>query len=202
MYRKFFKRAIDLVVSLMAIILLSPILLLVAFLVKTKLGSPILFKQERPGLNEKKFTMYKFRTMTNEKDKNGVLLSNEDRLTGFGRFLRSTSLDELPELINVIKGEMSLVGPNRYFVEYLSLYNKEQARRHNVKPGITGWAQINGRNAVSWNEKFDYDNWYVDNYNLFIDIKIIIVTLKKVFVREGIQYNSNGDTNKFKGNKI
>ncbi|WP_339251809.1 sugar transferase [Sporosarcina sp. FSL W8-0480] len=202
MYRKFFKRAIDLVVSLMAIILLSPILLLVAFLVKTKLGSPILFKQERPGLNEKKFTMYKFRTMTNEKDKNGVLLSNEDRLTGFGRFLRSTSLDELPELINVIKGEMSLVGPRPLLVEYLSLYNKEQARRHNVKPGITGWAQINGRNAVSWNEKFDYDNWYVDNYNLFIDIKIIIVTLKKVFVREGIQYNSNGDTNKFKGNKI
>jgi len=172
----------------------------IALFVKLKLGSPIFFQQSRPGLNGKFFDMLKFRTMTNERDKNGILLSDEARLTEFGKFLRSTSLDELPGLWNVLKGDMSLVGPRPLLVEYLPLYSTQQARRHEIKPGVTGWAQVNGRNAISWDEKFDLDIWYVDNQSIWLDVKILWLTVKKVITRDGINQNGQATAEYFKGN--
>ncbi len=202
MYRKFVKRPMDIILSILSIVVLSPILLIVAILVRTKLGSPIIFKQERPGFNEKIFTMYKFRTMTNKKDKNGELLPDSIRLTKFGRMLRSTSLDELPELFNILKGEMSIIGPRPLLVQYLPLYNEKQKRRHNVRPGLSGLAQISGRNAISWEAKFDLDVKYVDSVSFIDDLKIIFLTIKKVFVREGISSDTSVTMEPFRGSKV
>jgi len=193
------KRLFDLISSFVGLLFLLPIMVLIVLLVRLKIGSPIFFKQGRPGLNEEIFNMAKFRTMTNEYDKNGNLLSDETRLTKFGKFLRSTSLDELPSLWSVLKGDMSLVGPRPLLVEYLPLYSKRQSRRHEVRPGITGWAQVNGRNAISWDEKFDLDVWYVDNQSIWLDIKILWMTVKKVIVRDGISQNNHVSMDKFKG---
>ena len=190
-YKKYLKRVVDLVTSLIFFICFFWLYILLALLVKLKLGSPVIFKQERPGLNEKIFTMYKFRTMTDEKDKNGNLLPDKDRLTKFGRFLRSTSLDEIPELWNVLKGEMSLVGPRPLLVSYLSKYNKYEKRRHEVRPGITGWAQINGRNNTTWADRFKNDIYYVENLSFMLDIKIIIQTFLKVVRRKDINQSEN-----------
>jgi len=193
------KRLFDLIVTFIGLFLLIPVIILVATLVRLKLGSGIFFKQARPGLNGDIFNIYKFRTMTNECDKNGVLLSDKDRLTKFGKFLRSTSLDELPSLWCVLQGDMSLVGPRPLLVEYLPLYSEMQSKRHKVKPGITGWAQVNGRNAISWDEKFDLDVWYVDNQSIWLDIKILLMTIKKVIVRDGINQNDHVSVDKFRG---
>ncbi|SFT25318.1 sugar transferase [Paenibacillus sp. BC26] len=201
-YCKFIKRPMDITISSMAIILMSPILLLVAILVRVKLGSPILFKQKRPGLNEKIFVMYKFRTMTDARDENGQLLSDSVRLTRFGKILRSTSLDELPELINILKGDMSLIGPRPLLVQYLPLYNDYQRLRHNVRPGLSGWAQVNGRNAISWEEKFDLDIEYVNNINFLRECKIFYLTFKKVLVKEGINSETSTTMEFFEGSKI
>lgn len=201
LYGKYFKRPIDVMLSLIGLIILSPILLIVGMLIRIKLGSPIIFKQKRPGLNEEIFIMYKFRTMTDEKDKDGKLLSNNIRLTKFGRILRSMSIDELPELINVLKGDMSLIGPRPLLVEYLPRYNKHQARRHEVRPGITGLAQVNGRNAISWEDKFNYDVDYVENYNLIMDIKILMQTVFKVVKRENVNQSEKNTMIEFMGNK-
>lgn len=198
-YKKYIKRPMDFTLALIAIIVLSPVLLLVALLVRVKLGSPVLFKQKRPGMNEKVFTMYKFRTMTDEHDENGDLLPDEIRLTKFGKFLRSTSLDELPELFNILKGDMSIIGPRPLLVEYLPLYNEHQKRRHEVRPGLSGLAQVNGRNAISWEEKFDLDVQYVDNITFIGDWKIIFQTIKKVFVREGINSEAAATMEPFRG---
>ena len=195
------KRAFDLVVALIALLMLWPAILLVALLIRVKLGSPVLFKQTRPGLHGKPFNMLKFRSMLDATDKDGNPLPDEQRLTRFGRILRSTSLDELPGLINVLKGDMSLVGPRPLLMEYLPLYSDEQARRHNVRPGITGWAQVNGRNAISWEDKFKFDVWYVDNRSIGLDIKILFLTVKKVFVREGISAAGEATMAKFTGTK-
>ncbi|MED4185757.1 sugar transferase, partial [Halalkalibacterium halodurans] len=189
-YLRHIKRPMDFLLSLLAIILLSPVFVIVAILVRIKLGSPVLFKQDRPGLNGRVFTMYKFRTMTDKKDENGDLLPDDIRLTKFGRFLRSTSLDELPELFNIVKGDMSIIGPRPLLVQYLPLYNEHQKRRHEVRPGLSGLAQVSGRNAISWEEKFDLDVHYVDNVSFIGDWKIIFLTIKKVFIREGISSNS------------
>lgn len=197
-YRRLIKRVMDCILSFIAIIVLSPILLIVALLVRLKLGSPVIFKQERPGMNEKIFTLYKFRTMSDARDANGTLLPDNIRLTRFGRFLRSTSLDELPELFNILKGDMAIIGPRPLLVEYLPLYNEHQKKRHEVRPGLSGLAQISGRNAISWEEKFDLDVLYVDNVGLWQDWKIILLTLKKVFVREGINFEGVKN-NKFQG---
>jgi sugar transferase EpsL len=193
------KRLFDLIVVTI-LLLLIPLMILICLLVRVKLGSPLFFKQPRPGLNGEIFDIYKLRTMSDKCDKNKILLSDKLRLTKFGHFLRSTSLDELPSLYNVLKGEMSLVGPRPLLVEYLPLYSEMQARRHEVKPGITGWAQVNGRNAISWNKKFELDVWYVDNQSLWLDIKILWMTLKKVIMREGVSQNNHLTMNKFKGN--
>lgn len=193
------KRFFDICVSLVLLIAFSIPLILLAILIRRNLGSPILFRQRRPGLHGKAFEMVKFRTMTDEKNEHGNLLPDSIRLTAFGRFLRSTSLDELPELWNVVKGEMSLVGPRPLLMEYLPLYTKEQARRHEVRPGITGWAQVNGRNALGWNEKFKLDVWYVDNFSFKLDIKILWLTAKKVVVREGISSPGEATMSKFTG---
>lgn len=201
MYRCFFKRFIDILAALIAFTCFWWVFLIVGYLVKTKLGSPVIFKQKRPGKDGKIFTMYKFRSMTDAKDKSGKLLSDEERLPKFGRLLRATSLDELPELWNVLKGEMSLVGPRPLLVEYLERYDDFQARRHEVRPGITGWAQVNGRNAISWDEKFRLDVEYVENYNFFMDMKILFLTVKKVFVKEGISQEGEATAQEFKGNK-
>jgi len=198
-YRRFLKRPMDFILSLMAIIVLSPVLIIVAILVRFKLGSPVLFKQKRPGLNEKIFTMYKFRTMTDEKDENGELLPDSVRLTKFGRMLRSTSLDELPELFNILKGDMSIVGPRPLLIEYLPLYNEKQKHRHDVRPGLSGLAQVNGRNAISWEDKFDYDVEYVDKISFSMDLKLIVQTFLKVFKREGVNKSENVTMEKFKG---
>lgn len=198
-YRRYFKRPMDFILALIAIIVLGPVMLLVALLVRTKLGSPVIFKQKRPGLNEKIFTMYKFRTMTDEKDENGELLPDSVRLTRFGRLLRSTSLDELPELLNILKGDMSIIGPRPLLVQYLELYNEYQKRRHEVRPGLSGWAQVNGRNAINWEDKFNLDVEYVDNVSFIRDWKIIILTIKKVFVREGINSETTATMEPFKG---
>lgn len=199
-YKCYIKRPMDIILSLIAIIILSPVFLAVYILVRLKLGSPVLFKQERPGLNGKIFIMYKFRTMTDERDKNGFLLPDILRLPKFGKFLRSTSLDELPELINILKGDMSLVGPRPLLVQYLSLYDDHQKRRHEVRPGLSGLAQVNGRNAISWEEKFDLDVEYVDNISFIGDLKIILLTIKKVFVREGINSETAATMEPFYGN--
>lgn len=200
-YRRFIKRPMDFVLSLLAISILSPIFLIVAILVRIKLGSPIIFKQKRPGLNEKIFTMYKFRTMTDERDEKGELLPDSVRLTKFGKFLRSTSLDELPELINILKGEMSFVGPRPLLVQYLPLYNDHQKRRHEVRPGLSGWAQVNGRNAISWEEKFVLDIEYIDNISFIGDWKIILLTIKKSLIREGINSETAATMEPFRGNE-
>ena len=193
------KRLFDLISSFIGLLFLLPVIVLIVLLVRLKIGSPIFFKQARPGLNGNLFNMYKFRSMTNECDKDGNLLIDEVRLTKFGKFLRSTSLDELPGLWNVLKGDMSLVGPRPLLVEYLPLYSEKQSRRHEVKPGITGWAQVNGRNAISWDEKFDLDVWYVDNQSIWLDIKILWMTVKKVIVRDGISQSNHVTMDKFKG---
>lgn len=200
-YRRLIKRPMDFILSLIAIIVLSPVFLIVAFLVKTKLGSPVLFKQERPGLHGNIFKMYKFRTMTDEKNKNGELLPDSVRLTKFGKFLRSTSLDELPGLFNIFKGDMSIIGPRPLLVQYLPLYNEHQKRRHEVRPGLSGLAQVNGRNAISWEEKFNYDVEYVDSVSFITDWKIILLTIKKVFIREGINSETAATMEPFKGDE-
>lgn len=200
-YRRFIKRPMDLMLSLIAIIVLSPILLIVAILVRTKLGSPVLFKQKRPGLNEEIFLMYKFRTMTDERNDKGELLPDSVRLTKFGRLLRSTSLDELPELFNILKGDMSIIGPRPLLVQYLPLYNNHQKRRHEVRPGLSGLAQVSGRNAISWEDKFNLDVEYVGNVSFIEDWKIIFLTIKKVFVREGINSETAATIDPFKGTK-
>jgi len=191
----------DFTLVLVAIIIFSPVLLIVALLVRIKLGSPILFTQERPGKNEKIFRMYKFRTMTDERDSNGDFLSDEIRLTKFGRLLRSTSLDELPGLFNIIKGDMALIGPRPLLVNYLPLYNEEQKRRHDVRPGLSGLAQVNGRNAISWESKFELDIKYVDHVSFIGDIRIILLTIKKVFAREGIDSGTSVTMEPFRGSK-
>lgn len=195
------KRILDFIISLVAFIVFSPVLLVVAVLVYIKLGSPIIFKQDRPGKDRKVFKMYKFRTMLDSYNKFGEPLPDKERLTKFGKILRSTSLDELPEFINVIKGDMSLVGPRPLLVEYLELYSEEQNRRHDVRPGITGWAQVNGRNSIGWNEKLNLDVEYVDNLSFLLDIKILFLTVYKVFKRDGINQDGNVTIEKFTGNK-
>lgn len=185
------KRGFDVCVAGLAALLLAPVILLLMVLVRTRLGSPILFRQQRPGLNGKPFTLVKFRTMTDARGADGALLDDATRLTRFGRWLRSTSLDELPELWNVLRGEMSLVGPRPLLMAYLPLYSAEQARRHDVRPGVTGWAQVNGRNALSWDAKFALDLWYVDHHSLGLDLRIVLMTAMRVFLREGI--NAAGD---------
>ena len=202
MYRKYIKRPMDFILSLLAIIVLSPVLGVTALFVRIKLGSPVLFSQERPGKDEKIFKMYKFRTMTDERDSNGNLLPDEDRLTKFGRMLRKTSLDELPELFCILKGDMSIIGPRPLLVKYLELYDENQKRRHEVRPGLSGLAQINGRNAISWEEKFEWDIKYVDNITFIGDIKIILVTLWKAFVKEeGINAEGHATMDEFIGNE-
>jgi sugar transferase EpsL len=196
------KRTFDILIIIFALPFLIPILLVTGLLIRIKLGSPIFFLQQRPGLNGKLFEMIKFRTMTDAKDKKGTILSDEDRLTAFGKSLRATSLDELPELWNVLKGEMSLVGPRPLLEEYLPLYSPRQAQRHEARPGITGWAQINGRNAISWEEKFELDVWYVKNRSLWLDIKILFLTIKKVWVRDGINTANNTTMPLFTARKI
>ena len=195
------KRLFDLLLIFITIALLLPVLLITALLVALKLGSPVFFSQERPGLNGKIFKLYKFRTMTDTCNMDGEPLPDIDRLTSFGGLLRATSLDELPALWNVLKGDMSLVGPRPLLVEYLPLYSVEEAQRHNVRPGITGWAQVNGRNTISWSEKFKLDVWYVDNQSFWLDLKIILLTMKKVFVREGISAEGHATMEKFTGSK-
>ena len=194
------KKIFDSLLIFLSLPLTLSIYLLTMLLVLTQLNFPILFRQSRTGLNGKIFNIYKFRTMTNECDKDGILLSDESRLTKFGKFLRSTSLDELPSLWNVLKSDMSLVGPRPLLLEYLPLYSTQQARRHEVKPGITGWAQVNGRNAITWGEKFDLDVWYVDNQSIWLDIKILWLTVKKVIMRDGINQVGQSTMEKFKGN--
>jgi undecaprenyl phosphate N,N'-diacetylbacillosamine 1-phosphate transferase len=199
LYKHFFKRPIDILLSILAIITLSPLLVVVAILVRYKLGSPIFFTQRRPGLNGSIFRLFKFRTMTDQKDEKGKFLPDNIRLTKFGRFLRSTSLDELPELFNILNGDMSIVGPRPLLVEYLPLYNQEQKRRHEVRPGLSGLAQVSGRNAISWEEKFRKDVEYVDHITFNNDLKIIFITLKKVFIREGIDAGSLVTMEAFRG---
>lgn len=196
------KRLFDLTISLLALLLALPLLVVLTLKVRINLGSPIFFKQSRPGLHSKIFSIYKFRSMTDVRGEDGSLLSDTERLTDFGRFLRSTSLDELPELWNVIKGDMSLVGPRPLLKEYMSLYSTEQLRRHEVRPGVSGWAQVNGRNAITWEEKFKYDVWYVENQSFWLDMKIIWMTIKKVFAREGISADGEATMPKFTGNKV
>ena len=191
-YERFIKRALDMI--------LSGVALIVAILVKTKLGSPVIFKQERPGLNEKIFKMYKFRSMTDAKDENGELLPDEERLTSFGKKLRSTSLDELPELFNIFKGDMSIVGPRPLLVQYLNRYNQEQRKRHLTRPGITGLAQVEGRNSLSWQDKFQFDISYVNDITFLLDVKIVLKTIKVVFKKEGINSQNAATMEEFKGN--
>ena len=200
-YEKYIKRLLDFTLSFLALIILSPVLLVTAVLVRIKLGSPIIFHQERPGKSEKIFRLYKFRSMTDECDENGNLLPDDERLTRFGRTLRSTSLDELPELWNILRGDMSIVGPRPLLVKYLPLYNEEQRHRHDVRPGLTGWAQANGRNAISWEEKFKLDVWYVQHISFLVDVKVIFMTVKKVFCRDGISSETSVTMEEFSGTK-
>ncbi len=201
MYGKGVKSFLDKVLAIILLIFFSPFMLVVAILVYVKMGSPVLFHQKRPGYKEKIFSIYKFRTMTNERDTLGELLADEERLISVGKFIRSMSLDELPQLFNVLKGEMSFVGPRPLLVEYLPLYNEEQKRRHDVKPGITGWAQVNGRNAISWEEKFSYDVWYLEHQSFLLDIKIIWMTCLKVIKGMDVNSVSSVTMEKFKGTK-
>ena len=200
MYRTFLKPLFDVVFALLALVIFSPVLLLIMIGIYRQLGRPVFFIQKRPGLKGKPFLLYKFRTMSNARDEHGNLLPDEKRLTKFGQFLRSTSLDELPELFNVLKGDMSLVGPRPLLMEYLPLYSREQMRRHEVKPGITGWAQVNGRNNLSWQERFKLDVWYVDHVSCWLDLKIIFLTLIKIIKREGINQPGKATMEKFTGN--
>lgn len=195
------KRLFDFSCSLIGLIIVSPLLLLAALLIRMKLGSPVLFRQMRPGLYGRPFFVYKFRTMTDERDENGNLLPDEERITPLGQMLRKFSIDELPQLFNVVKGDLSLVGPRPLLMEYLELYSPEQERRHEVRPGITGWAQVNGRNTISWEEKFKLDVWYVNHQSFFLDIKIIFLTVYKVFKREGISQQGHVTIEKFSGHK-
>ena len=199
MYQKYIKRILDFILSFVAIIILSPVLLIVAILVRTKLGTPVIFKQERPGLNEKIFTLYKFRTMTDERDEEGNLLPDMIRLTKFGKLLRSTSLDELPELFNILKGDMAIVGPRPLLIRYLPLYNEHQKHRHDVRPGFTGYAQVNGRNSITWEDKFDLDVEYTQRVSLLMDIGIILRTIKVVLLREGISSETSSTMEEFRG---
>lgn len=201
MYKNYIKRFLDFTLSLLALILLSPVMLIIAILVRIKLGTPVIFKQQRPGKNEKIFTLYKFRTMTDKKDENGNLLPDSERLNKFGKLLRSTSLDELPELVNIIKGDIAIVGPRPLLVGYLPLYNEEQKHRHDVRPGLTGLAQVNGRNSISWEEKFKDDLKYVNKITFIGDTKIILKTVGKVFKREGISQENSATMEKFQGSK-
>lgn len=200
-YEKYIKRALDIIFSFILIVILSPLLLVIAILVKINLGSPVLFKQSRPGLNERIFTIYKFRTMTDERDENGKLLPDHVRLTRFGRALRNSSLDELPELLNVLKGGMSFIGPRPLLVEYMPLYNEQQRRRHEVRPGISGLAQVSGRNAITWEEKFKYDIEYVEKISFLLDLKIFVKTIFRVLKREGINSSEFVTMEKFKGTR-
>ncbi len=201
MYKHFFKRLFDFIISLIALVIISPLLLVVTiWLHFANKGAGAFFLQERPGKNAKIFKVIKFKTMTDERDQNGNLLPDEKRLTKVGRFVRSTSIDELPQLINVLKGDMALIGPRPLLVEYLPLYSKEQARRHEVRPGISGWAQCHGRNAISWTDKFKLDVWYVDHVSLMTDLKVILITIKKVFFRDGISQEGQVTMEAFKGN--
>ncbi len=202
LYRGSLKRVGDLALALPALMLLSPVLALLALMIRARLGSPVLFCQQRPGLHGKPFLMYKFRTMTEACDEDGQLLPDDQRLTPFGRFLRKWSLDELPELFNVVKGDMSLVGPRPLLMRYLGRYSPEQARRHEVRPGITGWAQVNGRNAITWEEKFALDVWYVDHCSLWLDIKILGLTLWKTVKREGINQPGQATAEEFRGSEV
>lgn len=192
MYRKYIKRLLDFILSLLALIILSPVLLVIFILVRIKLGKPVIFKQERPGKDEKIFTLYKFRTMTDEKDEKGNLLPDEKRLTKFGNILRKTSLDELPELVNILKGDMSIIGPRPLAVVYLPYYNDQEKHRHDVRPGLTGLAQVNGRNTLIWEDRFKYDLEYINNITFLNDCKIIIKTIRKVFKEEGIEVRGTG----------
>lgn len=201
MYRNYIKRILDIIYSLGFILCFWWVYILVAILVRVKLGSPVIFKQQRPGLNGKVFMMYKFRSMTDARDKDGKLLSDEERLPKFGKLLRATSLDEIPEFFNILKGDMSLVGPRPLLVQYLERYNERQARRHEVRPGITGLAQVNGRNAISWEQKFEYDVEYVEKCSFLLDMKIIFMTIKKIFIREGISQEGNVTMEEFRGSK-
>ena len=196
------KTLFDKILALLLIIIFSPIYIIVSILILVKMGKPILFRQQRPGLHEKIFGIYKFRTMTNEKDENGELLPDEERLVGIGKFIRSTSLDELPQLFNVLKGDMSFVGPRPLLIEYLPLYNERQKKRHDVKPGITGWAQVNGRNAISWEQKFEYDIWYVEHQSFWLDMKILWITFLKVVKRSDISSDTAATMEKFEGNHL
>ena len=193
------QRPVDFIITLFGLLLISPVLAVLWIIVRIKHGTPVLFRQIRPGRYGRPFTMYKFRTMTDERDADGNLLPDAQRLTGFGKFMRSASLDELPELFNVLKGDMSLVGPRPLLMEYLLLYSPEQARRHGVRPGITGWAQVNGRNAISWDDKFKLDVWYVDNRSLWLDLKILFLTVWKTLKRENINQEGQATMNKFRG---
>jgi lipopolysaccharide/colanic/teichoic acid biosynthesis glycosyltransferase len=197
MYKFFLKRLLDFVLSLLALLILFPLLVVLGILVRVFLGTPVLFVQQRPGVNEKIFKLYKFRSMTDRKNIEGNLLPDEERLTRFGRFLRTSSLDELPELINILKGDMSIVGPRPLLVQYLDRYNNFQKRRHEVRPGITGLAQVNGRNALSWKKKFQYDVWYVDHVSLFLDIKIILQTIKVVLSHSDISSETSATMEEF-----
>lgn len=200
MYKNLIKRLIDFLAAFFGLILLSPIFIIVTIgLFFANQGKPFFF-QQRPGKNEKIFSIVKFKTMNDKKDKDGNLLPDAERLTKIGSFVRKTSLDEIPQLINVLKGDMSLIGPRPLLIQYLPLYNETQKKRHEVRPGITGWAQINGRNAISWQQKFEYDVWYLDNISLWLDIKILFLTVKKVFVREGISQDGQATAEVFKGN--
>lgn len=198
-YRRFGKRALDLALTLPAGLLLVPVLTCVALLVRVRLGAPVLFRQQRPGLDGRPFALYKFRTMTDTRDAHGRLLPDAERLTAFGRFLRSTSLDELPELWNILRGDMSLVGPRPLLMQYLKRYTPEQARRHTVRPGLTGWAQVNGRNTLTWEQKFELDVWYVDHVSLGLDLHILAVTARKVLRREGINQAGQATAEEFMG---
>ena len=200
-YEKFLKRLMDFILSLVALIVLSPLLLLVALLIRLKLGNPVLFKQDRPGKDEQIFSIYKFRTMTDRRNSNGELLPDKERLTKFGQFLRSTSIDELPALINIVKGDMSIIGPRPLLVEYLPLYNDKQKRRHDVRPGLSGLAQVNGRNAISWEEKFDLDIEYINGISFLADIKIILLTVLKVLKRSDISAENHVTVEYFKGSE-
>ena len=199
MYRRYVKRLFDIICSVCGLAILSPVLLIVAILVRVKLGSPVIFRQERPGLNGRLFLLYKFRSMTDKTDGNGELLPDSVRLTTFGKALRETSLDELPELINILKGNMSLVGPRPLLSQYLPLYSPEQMRRHDVRPGLTGHAQVNGRNAITWQEKFAFDCWYVDNLSFWLDLTIVFLTLARVFKRSGISSSTSDTMEPFTG---
>ena len=201
MYQHFFKRIIDFLIALLSLLILSPLFfILIIILHFANKGAGMFFIQDRPGKNEKIFKVFKFKTMNDEKDRLGNLLPDCDRLTKIGKFIRSSSFDEIPQLINVLRGDMSLIGPRPLLVQYLPLYSNDQARRHSVRPGITGWAQVNGRNAISWHQKFEYDVWYVDHVSFVLDLNIIYLTIKKVFIREGISSESSVTMEAFKGN--